>query len=255
MANSKKAVAVTAIIACASLLLVAVILNSLVAGGMVIRDIETSEHADEAMTILQLSERERDQSINLNGYWKKSTVTVSFIPQQGMGPRLDESIAVLEATMQVPDGEHISNSTRVFVGWPDLLATLSERTNVPLLRIIEHGSESADIRVYLKEESHPENKLGLARIARDKATYEIVYAEVHIYSVLSQQREGILAQVFKHELGHALGIGHATAQVSIMHSPIIIVNGDAIGDIRDCEVESISYLYSGGPIREFNCSL
>lgn len=255
MANPKKAIIVSSAAAGASLLLVAIILNSLVSHGMVIRDIETSEHADDVLRVSQAPRSiEGEQVLNLNGYWKKPVVTVSFIPRGIPQAELEPMIENLEETMHVRLEAPVTNSTAAFAGWPDLLATLSSSSNVPSLQIIERGSESADIRVYLEAENHPDYKLGLAKIARDKITYEIVYAEIHIYSVPSLQRDGILDEVFKHELGHALGIGHASTETSIMHSPIVIVDNTVIGDIRDCEAEGIAHLYSGGSIGGINCA-
>lgn len=261
-------------------MLIAVVLNSLVSSGMVIRDIETSEHADEVLRVSQAPESTGgEQVLNLNGYWKKPVVTISFIPQGIAQDKLEPIIKNLEETMHVPrDISTISAATATataaaaantavtnatttttssFVGWPDLLATLSSTSNVPSLQIIERGSENADIRVYLKSESHPDYKLGLAKIARNKITYEILYAEVHIYSVQDLQKDGILGQVFKHELGHALGIGHANNESSIMHSPIIIVDNIAIGSIGECEARGTAHLYSfsgGGSIGEISCA-
>lgn len=256
MANPKKAIAISAGAAGGSLLLVAFVLNSLVATGMVIRDIETSEHADDVLMVTQTPESAAGpQTLNLNGYWKKPVVTVSFIPQGISQSELEQMTGTLEETMQVRIEGSSSNSTTMFIGWPDLLATLSNSYSVPYLQTIELGSETADIRVYLDGESHPDNKLGLARIARDKVTHEIVYAEVHVYSVRELHQVGVLDQVFKHELGHALGIGHGSSQTSIMHSPIIIVNNTAIGNIGDCEAEGTARVYSGGGIGEVTCRL
>jgi len=254
LANPKKAIAISAAAAGGSVLLLAFVLNSLVATGMVFRDIETSEHADEVFMVSQMPESASGpQVLNLNGYWKKPVVTVSFIPRDIPQPELEQMIGTLEGTMQIQSDRSSTNSTTTFVGWPDLLATLSNSYSMPSLQIIERGSETADIRVYLEEESHPDNKLGMARIARDKVTHEIIYAEAHVYSARELHQTGILNQVFKHELGHALGIGHGTSQTSIMHSPIIIVNDTAIGNIGDCEAEGTAYIYSGGDIGEVTC--
>lgn len=258
-------------------MIIAVVLNSLVSSGMVIRDIETSEHADEVLRVSQAPKSVGgEQVLNLNGYWKKPAVTISFIPQGITQDKLEPIIKNLEETMRVPRdmstvsaatatattttaaaaNTAVANATTTFVGWPDLLATLSSTSNVPSLQIIEQRSENADIRVYLKSESHPEYKLGLAKIARNKITYEILYAEVHIYSVQDLRKDDILGQVFKHELGHALGIGHANTESSIMHSPIVIVDNVAIGDIRECEARGTAHLYSfsGGSIGEITCA-
>jgi hypothetical protein len=255
MTNPRRAVVTTVVAAGVSLSVVAVVLNSLVAGGMVIGEIETSEHADEVFRISQLPEDVGiQQTLNLNGHWKKPMVTVSFIPRGVSQPELEQMIETLEETVRTSRDVQITNSTTTFAGWPDLLFALSSSTSVPSLQIIERGSENADIKVYLEAESHPDRKIGLAKIARNKITYEIVYAEVRIYSVHELQKDDMLGLVFNHELGHALGIGHATFQTSIMHSPIVIMDNTAIGDIGACEAEGVSHLYSGGSIGEINCA-
>lgn len=255
MANPKKALILSSAAGGASLLSIAIVVNSLVSGGMVFRDIETSEHADDVLRNAQLpASPTEEQILNLNGYWKKSVVTVSFIPRGLSQTELEPMVKGLKETMRISDETPPTNSTDTYQGWPDLLYTLSMSTNVPSLKTIENGSESADIRVYLHSENHPENKLGLAKIARDKVTYEIVYAEIHVYAARSLQEDQLLGYVFKHELGHALGLGHSSMETSVMHSPIVLVNDAPIGDIRECEAQGTALLYSGS-IGEINCAL
>lgn len=254
MKNARTGILVTAAASGSALLVIALILNFLVVGSMDIRDIETSEHADEIVRASEPAGDMGEQVLNLNGYWKKPTVTVAFFPVGLTESQYAEIAAELRGAVQVANAS-ATNSTHIsYSRWPDLLAGLkTESKNVPYMQLIEADRENADIKVFMEAEPHPANKVGSAKILRDKATLEIAYAEVHIYSTYDLHRDGILESVLKHELGHALGVGHSTAEVSIMHSPIVIADGTVLGGIGQCEAEAVSSLYLDRNVREIVC--
>ena len=246
------AVAVSVGAGCASLLIVALTLNSLVTASMDIRDIQTSEHADDIVTVSSLPDNAEGQ-INLNGYWKKSIVTVAFFSKDLTQHQFDVLVENAQDTMAITQ-QNASSTTISFAGWPDLLSSVSRQSkNVPALQVIQAG-ESADIKVYLEANPGSEGKPGKAKIARDKNTLEIIYSEVYIYSAYDSYRDGTFSPIFKHEMGHALGLGHATIERSIMHTPLVIFDNIPVGSIKECEMQAAKSLYVDMKVKTVACN-
>jgi predicted Zn-dependent protease len=149
----------------------------------------------------------------------------------------------LRNSVEAASESQLGNSTSLYGAWSELLWTLhAQSKNVPQLLLVEQNSQGADIKVFLEAEAHPEGKPGSAKIGRDKATFEVLFAEVHIYEAYDLYTQGYVRSVFEHELGHAIGLGHAGLESSIMHSPMLIVNGTAYAGIRNCEFVGTSSL-------------
>lgn len=236
--------------ALATLSAIAAIISSSVEARMDIRDIQTSEHADGTIVVSELS-TETNGTIYLNGYWGRSIVDISFFA----GPDFDKVTKSLSSSIETKDAQQVNGTQNHYEDWPRLLGMISERSkNTPSLRLVEPGSNSANIKVFLLDEPHPEGKLGSAKIGRDKATFEILFAEIRIYSARDLYEEGYIGSVFKHELGHALGLGHASIETSIMHSPLVVFENKVYADIRNCEFDAASSLYVDGTVDTIPCS-
>lgn len=256
MINAKTATISCAIGAFATFTVLATIINSYVEASLDIRDIETNEHADGIIVAATPTSEAQDGTTYLNGYWKKSVLEISFFPTDNLPQsRFDEVTKSLANSTQMVTTQASMNQSE-YAGWPELLhAIAGQSKNVPSLMLIEPSSNAADISVFFHDEPHPEGRLGSAKIARDKATLEILAAEVNIYSTSDLYKSGYLKATFEHELGHALGIGHATLETSLMHSPIVIIDGKVYSAIKNCEFSATYSLYVEGIVDTVPCSV
>lgn len=242
---------VTAVISVASISALAAIMDSSISQSMNIRKIQISEHADEVESIPPESATFAKGDIVTVAYWKKDVVAVSFFPRDLNQSESREVIGHLKDLMR---SARTNSSSSNYTGWQHVLTDLSQSTDsIPMLKVIKDGDESADIKVYVEGTPHPENKLGYAWVSRDGDTGEILAVAINIYSSYEVYQEGIIGQLLTHELGHALGLGHASSMESIMHSRIVIVNDKVIGEIRDCESDAINSLYAERLIRDIPC--
>jgi hypothetical protein len=185
-------------------------------------------------------------TINAIGHWDAG------------GPH--QSLAVKVAPSDVTDFEEIkslvknlltgnkkfTNDSRIdqheFEKWNDLLSNTVNGTKVPKLYFKTSGS-SYDILIKLTDKSHPNGKT----TAETKLYLEgktIKSSEIIIYEVNRVYSDGEFIAVLQHELGHAIGVGHSNYFGSIMYPSLVIINGELVGTISECEVEGVKLAYS-----------
>lgn len=242
------AIVVTAAIAIVSLAMIIFILNSSIIEGMTIRDIQVSEHADELDVLPQIPSFEPGSIITM-GHWKKDVITISFFPRDLDEQQSNEIIQYLKDILSSANMISSNNTS-----WPPVLSNLSKTSDgVPTLKIIEDGNNAADIKAVLEGTRHPEGKIGYAMISRDSNTAELTNVEITLFSAHDLFLDGSINPIFAHELGHALGLGHATSMSSIMHNRLVIVDDEFVGKIRDCEADALYTLYGIGLVKDLEC--
>jgi hypothetical protein len=235
------------------------------------RDLIVSEHADEGQNVQGSIAQNQTTILVVKSYWNKESVKVALFTND-MDPLMSDQI-IRNVTREIAfinyqsDEENQTSSTEntttvtplVYDSWVRLLQTMQTRqgVNLPTMNIVsdEAASQNADIKIFFEGKPHPEGSaLGMTTAMYDGQTLEIVSADIHIYRSYQSYQEGILGAILRHELGHALGLGHSTDMTSIMYKRVVIKNDVVIGVIGQCESDALEMAYIENKIRDISCN-
>lgn len=183
--------------------------------------------------------------IATNAFWlDKPNLAISVSSEGGAS---DEAVKSVKGM--------ISGNTTVsgnYSQWNDLLSAFKQ-ASVPRFALAAGDGAGANIKVVLTDAMQQDNKPGKTRLLADKATGEIVQAEVYVYSADKLFEQGMLEYVVAHELGHALGLSHSTDPQSMMYPLIELQDGRVVNHLGSCETEGISALYLESRIGSETC--
>lgn len=119
--------------------------------------------------------------------------------------------------------ETINSERKLFQGWNEGIKEISKLfgVTVPSLQIQYKLNSTESITIYLMEKTNNEEYDGYTNLFYDQ-NGKIQKALVKIYNV-DELDDIQLESIVRHELGHALGLGHTDAKNDLMQS-IIDVN-------------------------------
>ena len=144
----------------------------------------------------------------------------------------DSTIDVVKSVIDSPVQEN-----NQFFGWNNAISFISEKTGteIPQFNIINDKVES-DVMIFLTQNNGPENTNGFTKYKINNDSIERVF--VILYDADSMEHND-LEMVTRHELGHAIGLGHTTNPFDMMY-PVIDVQFSLISMF---DLHALSQLY------------
>ena len=124
-----------------------------------------------------------------------------------------------------------------FFGWNEAITHISYKTEtqIPTFKII-NDTYKADVIIHLTEMESPNSNLGFTKYQLSNQTIESVSITLYDFDELDESEIEFLA---RHELGHAIGLGHTTNIFDLMYPSINI----EFGLISIFDLNTLSELY------------
>ena len=202
----------------------------------------------------------------MKGIWVLAVVMVIFVPLEvwaedggqwselrAWGEVKDNKIPVLVirdakvSVKQVDIVEYIINAKEVnskrtlFLGWNEGIKKVSESfgVEVPTLQVQYTLNSTEAIIIHLMDKTSNEGYDGYTNLFYDQ-NGKIQKAFIRIYNV-DELNNIQLKIIIRHELGHALGLGHTNSKNDLMQS-IINMNYNAISML---DLKALAHIYYG----------
>jgi predicted Zn-dependent protease len=101
-----------------------------------------------------------------------------------------------------------------FFGWNEAITQISYKTEtqIPIFKII-NNTNKADVTIHLTEKNSSDSILGLTKYQFSNQTIKSVSITLYNFDELDNSQVEFLT---RHELGHAMGLGHTTNPFDLM---------------------------------------
>ena len=187
------------------------------------------------------------------------TITVNILNAAKYDPKVIETIkkTILSEEILEIDNSLLQKGPKgtislMYVGWQGAM-TEAAKTETSLyipakFEVIESASGEGDITIELSNSRNADGFAGWTNSIADASQNQILKSRITIFAV-NNLSMAALETIVRHELGHALGLAHSTAQEDLMY-PTIETN---FPYISDCDIDAIERLYDGANTSEVIC--
>lgn len=193
-----------------------------------------------------LPETERVFHIHIKNQAQVSKQKLSMIEESIMSEK------IIEINDLVTHKGPAKDSSKFYTGWKGVINEIDATELKYKLPIILHTHESmnndGDILVLLTNEKNSEGYSGYTRSIIDENQKQILKSHITIYEADKLDGDK-LADIMRHEMGHALGLLHSTDPDDIMYHKIKTTNQH----ISECDLDALESLYKGKKMSEFEC--
>ncbi|HSB50209.1 MAG TPA: matrixin family metalloprotease, partial [Nitrosopumilaceae archaeon] len=143
--------------------------------------------------------------------------------------------------------------SKYYLGWAGALETASQKGSsqfyIPTnLKVIDSANGAGDITIILENKKNGDGFTGWTKSIADESQNQILKSEITIYDVENLSDNQLLA-IARHELGHAFGLAHSSAEEDLMFPTL----ETPYPYISHCDIDAISNLYDGGKKSEVVC--
>lgn len=193
-----------------------------------------------------LYDKERVFHIHIKNHAQVSEQSLDMIKDSIMSEKIIEV-----NDMQLHKGP-ATNSSKFYIGWNGAINEISSRELKHQLPTRFHVHESmsgeGDVTIMLVNERNLEGYSGYTRSMVDQEKEQILKSYITIYEA-NKLDESKMANIVRHEMGHALGLYHSTDPDDIMYQKIQTDNPY----ISECDLGALESLYDGKKMSEFIC--
>ncbi len=185
-----------------------------------------------------------DNTIELIVPWAQkndSILKVSIINKANLS---EDKILIIKKVIE-SDNNYVENGQTFFEGWIGALKSIPSSTVKKFDITVSEELDNGDIVIQLLTEKHP---VYAGFTVPQYVGNHMVKSDIKIYdsqNISSAQLENLV----RHELGHALGLGHSDLHEDIMYPTM----GATPKFISGCAIIGLQSLFEGHSLRDVNC--
>jgi len=163
-------------------------------------------------------------------------------------------VIMSEEKMEIPDSlmlKGAKSSSTYYLGWKGAVNSIEDKTMFTIPKMIHFhvtDYEEGDVIIHLYKVVNKDGFTGSTTSLIDEATHQIVKSDISIFNVENLSINQLQA-VVRHELGHAFGLAHSTADEDLMHPTIVT----PIPYISPCDLDALTKLYNGSSQSKVIC--